>query len=119
MLETLLGGRPGVFLGVTVVLLGGAAWLMGRAVAEAWKPRWQVLPYGVLLGLACRFLRFALFGDPLLAPLGILVDTAVLIAIGALAWQIAFAAKMVRQYPWLYEPDGILGWRPIAGTRDG
>ncbi len=35
--------RFGVFLLVTVVLGGGAAWLAGRAIAATWRPWWHVV----------------------------------------------------------------------------
>ena len=36
-------GSFGVFLLVTVILGGGAAFLAGRAIAETWRPWWQVV----------------------------------------------------------------------------
>ena len=44
----------GVFLLVSVLLGGGAAWLAGRAIAATWRPRWQVACYMLILGLAVR-----------------------------------------------------------------
>ena len=54
----------GVFLLVTVVLGGGAAWLSGRAIAATWRPWWQVPLYMLILGAAVRFFHFALFDGP-------------------------------------------------------
>src|SRR5882672_6023721 len=51
----------GVFLLVTVAMGGGAAWLAGRAIASAWRPWWHVALYMLVLGLAVRFIHFALF----------------------------------------------------------
>ncbi len=56
---------------------------------------------------------FALYDGDLFSLTGYLVDTAVLIAISLLAFQLNKAKKMVTQYPWLYEPAGPLGWRKI------
>ena len=42
-----------VFILVTVVLGGGAAWLAGRAIALTWRPWWHVLLYMLILGGAC------------------------------------------------------------------
>ena len=39
----LLGTSPAIFIGLTVILVGGAAILTGRAVADDWKPAWQVV----------------------------------------------------------------------------
>lgn len=43
----------GVFVLVTVVLGGGAAWLAGRAVASMWSRGWLVLFYALLIGERC------------------------------------------------------------------
>ena len=100
-----------VFVGVTVVLFGGAAFLMGQALAETWRPYRQVLLYSLLLGLGDRFVTFALFEGELLSLSGYVVDTLVLMAIGSLAFRMTRARKMVSQYPWLYERAGLFTWR--------
>ena len=51
-----------VFLLVTVILGGGAAWITGRVVARSWEPWRQLLVYALLLAAAVRFLHFSLFG---------------------------------------------------------
>ena len=51
-----------VFLIFTVLIAGGAAFLMGQAIAATWRPIWQCVSYGILLGFAERFMVFALFG---------------------------------------------------------
>jgi hypothetical protein len=43
-------GSFGVFILVTVILGGGAAALAGRAIAVTWRPWWQVVAYGLILG---------------------------------------------------------------------
>lgn len=101
----------GVFIGVTGMLFGGAAFLMGQAIGETWRPWWQNLPYGILLTAGCRFLTYALFGANLLSVSGYLASLAVLLAVALLAWRLALARRMVSQYPWLYERDGPFGWR--------
>ena len=60
-------GSFGVFLLVTVILGGGAAALSGRAIAETWRPWWQVVAYSFILGAAVRFFHFSLFGGTLLS----------------------------------------------------
>src|SRR5262249_15242456 len=50
----------GVFLLISVVLGGGAAWLAGRAIAATWRPWWHVAVYMAILTLAVRFLHFSL-----------------------------------------------------------
>ena len=57
----------GVFVGLSLVLFGGAAFMMGQAIGETWRPWWQCLPYGLLLAAGCRFLTYALFGAYILS----------------------------------------------------
>ena len=55
---------------VTGVIGGGAAFLAGRAIAQTWRPFWNVLLYMAMLGAAVRFVHFALFeGDAAVARL--------------------------------------------------
>jgi len=98
---------------VTGILGGGAAWLSGRAVANAWRPQWQVAIAAVLVAMAARFIHFALFEGTLLSPLSFCCDTLIFLVLGLLAWRATRAAQMVRQYPWLYARAGPLGWREI------
>jgi branched-chain amino acid transport system ATP-binding protein len=93
------------------VLFGLAAAATGRALAQEWRPAWQIVPAALLLVAADRFLHYALFEAPLGSPTGFLTAAAVLGLITAAAYFYARARKMVRQYPWLYEPSGLLGWR--------
>jgi hypothetical protein len=106
-----LGASLPVFLGITVVLFGGAAFLMGQAMAETWRPAWQNIVYGALLALGDRFIVFALFGEDLLSIWGYLLHAAVLIAIALIAFRLTRAWRIVRQYPWLYERTGLFTWR--------
>jgi EamA domain-containing membrane protein RarD len=110
-LSTILGAPPGAFFGMTVLLFGGAAMSTGRALARSWRPVWQVVPYCLLLGFGDRFLLFALFEGELLSASGYLIVALILVAFGLLAYRLTLARLMVRQYPWLYEPAGRLGWR--------
>ncbi|MDH4172364.1 MAG: hypothetical protein OEZ09_00645 [Betaproteobacteria bacterium] len=117
-MEALLGTGLGVYVGLTVCLMGFAAFMTGQAIATTWKPAWHALGYALLLGLADRFLAFALFDGHLLSVPAYLIDTATLAAITLLAWRLARARKMVSQYPWLYERAGPFSWRsrtPPAG----
>ena len=107
----LLGTTLPVFIGITVVLLGFAAYMTGQAVANTWKPMWHVPIYCVLLGFADRFLTWGLFqGDGMLVS-GYVIDTVVLTIIGLFAFQLNRARKMTTQYPWLYERAGLFSWR--------
>jgi hypothetical protein len=104
-------GSFGVFLLVTVVLGGGAAALAGRAIAETWRPAWQVAAYSFILGAAVRFFHFSLFGGTLLSAHYYLVDITVCMAFGFLGFRAARVAQMVTQYRWINEAQGRLRWR--------
>ena len=110
-LDALLGASPGAFLGLTLVLFGGAALATGRALARHWRPGVQTLPYAALLGAGDRFLLYALFDGSLLSISGYVIATLILIALAFLAYRLTLVRGMVRQYPWLYETAGPLSWR--------
>ena len=98
---------------VTVILGGGAAWLSGRAIADAWRPPGQVAIAALLLGGAARFIHCALFEGELLSAISYGCDTVIFLAVGLIGWRATRASQMVRQYPWLYARAGPLGWREI------
>ena len=104
-------GSFGVFVLVTVVLGGGAAFLAGRAIATTWRPWGQVVGYSFVLGGAVRFFHYSLFGGTFLSLHYYLVDSAVCMAFALLGFRASRAAQMVTQYRWLYAPDGTLRWR--------
>lgn len=105
------------FVIITVILMGGAAFSMGRNLAMRWRPMWHCAVYGVLLGCADRFLAFALSDGELLSVAGFLLDTAVIEVIGLTAYRLSQAHMMVAQYPWLYERSGLFGWREKAAEQ--
>jgi len=113
------GETVGHVILVTGILGGGAAWLSGRAVANAWRPQWQVVIAAVLVGMAARFIHFALFEGTLLSLLSFSCDTLIFLVLGLAAWRATRAAQMVRQYPWLYARAGPLGWREIEQENTG
>ena len=104
----------GVFLLVTVLLGGGAAWLAGRAIARTWRPLWHTVLYMMLLGAAVRFVHFALFEAELLSLPSYAADTLFVMALGCLSWRVTRTTQMVHQYNWLYERAGPLSWRERA-----
>jgi len=107
----LLGTTLPVFITITVVVLGFAAFMTGQALGNNWQPVWQLILYCLLLGCADRFLTFALFEGTLLSVSGYVIDTAVLIAIALVAYRFNRARRIVSQYPWLYERTGPFTWR--------
>lgn len=114
MTEALLGNPLGVFLGVTLVMVGFAAYMTGQALGSGWKPYWHLVVSCALLGAAARFLSFALFKGALFSVSGYLVGTVALLAIGTFAFRLNRARKMVSQYPWLYRRAGLFGWRRLG-----
>ncbi|MGI6246998.1 MAG: DUF6867 family protein [Pseudochelatococcus sp.] len=100
-----------LFLFVTLVLGGGAAWMTGRALAVTWAPLWQGIVYFLLLGAAVRFIHFALFHGTLLSLHYYLVDSIFLIAIGLTGFRYTRARQMTTQYSWLYKRTGPFTWR--------
>jgi len=99
------------FILVTLILGGGAAWLSGRAIAQTWRPLWQVYFYSLILGCVVRFIHFSLFGGTLLSGYYYLVDTILLMIFGSLGFRAARVAQMLTQYRWINVPDGPLRWR--------
>ena len=110
-MSLILEGSPGVFLALTVVLGGGAAYLAGRSLAKDWRPLSALVLFMIPLGAGVRFLHFALFQHQLLS-LGLyLSHTAILLAFALLGYRIKRVSQMTTQYPWLYERSGALSWR--------
>jgi hypothetical protein len=101
----------GVFLLVSVVMGGGAAWLAGRAIASTWRLWWHVALYMLPLALAVRFIHFALFDSKFLSVHYYLVDYAVCLTFGLLGFRLRRVTQMVTRYGWLNERAGLLRWR--------
>lgn len=104
-----------VFLLMTVILGGGAAFLAGRALALRWRPPWMAVAYMIPLGLGLRFLHYALFEGSLLSLHYLITDTLILIAAALLGYRLMRTRQMTSRYPWLYERTGPLSWREKAG----
>lgn len=102
----------GVFVLVSILMGGGAAYLSGRAVASTWRPLWHVAMYMLVLGGAVRFMHFALFEGTLISFHYYLVDTAICLLFGWLGFRTTRAGQMATQYSWLYARSGWLTWRP-------
>ncbi len=100
----------GVFLLVTVILGGGAAWLSGRAVAGTWRPWWQLPAYMLILGAAVRFIHFALFEGTFLSPHFYLTDTLICSVFGFLGFRLTRVQQMITQYRWINVRSGLFGW---------
>lgn len=103
-----------VYIGLTLILFGGAAYMTGQAISATWRPLYQVVLYAMLLGAANRFMVFALFEGDLLSLSGYLVDTATILAIALLAFRVTRVKRMVSQYPWLYRRTSLFTWTGIS-----
>jgi hypothetical protein len=114
-MQTLLGTSFGVFIGLTVIIIGGAAIMTGRALADGWKPPWQVVFACFGLALANRFLVYALFEGELLSLSGFVIDFVVITAMALAAHRLTAVHKMVAQYPWRYERESLWSYRDKPG----
>src|SRR6478735_4105412 len=92
-----------IFLLLTVVIGGAAAYASGKAIAQTWRPFWQVPLYGLLLAAGVRFCHFALFEEPLFSPLGYAVDFLVALLFASLGFRLLRARQMAMQYGWLFQ----------------
>jgi len=88
--------------------------MTGQAMAQTWRPIWQLIPYAAMLTIGSRFLSFAMFDGDLLSVSGYLIDWVVLTGIAMFGYRLTLARLMVRQYPWLYERAGLMGWQEKA-----
>jgi site-specific recombinase len=115
-MQAVLGTSLGVFIGLTVIITGGAAILTGKALAENWKPAWQVALACLGLALANRFLVYALFGGELLSLSGFLAGYVVITVMALAVHRITKVHRAVSQYPWRYERDSLFSYREKAGA---
>ena len=100
-----------VFLVLTIILGGGAAFFAGRDLARTWRPLWRAFLYMALLAAGVRFFHYALFEATLLSPYYYLVTYAVLLGAAVLGFRVMRTSQMVTQYRWLYERTSPLTWR--------
>ena len=119
--EVLIDLDLGVFIGMTLVVMGGGAILTGQALANTWRPARQVLFYGVPLAIASRFLSLALFqGDPFFHMgrwlYGSAIDYLCLVAYGLLAYRVTRVWRMAQQYPWLVRRTGLFTYERLGGS---
>ena len=110
-MREILGTSLGLFFVVTIVMFGWAAWHTGQVLAQTWRPYWYMVLYGAMLAAADRLMLVLLFEGRLLAVPPYLLTLVVLVGLGSLAFRLTQVRKMVGQYPWIYERDGLLGWR--------
>ena len=100
-----------IFVLVTILMGGGAAYLSGKAIAQTWRPFWHVPLYMLPLAATIRFFHFALFQEPLISWKSFAVDFVVALIAASFGYRLVRAGQMARQYGWLYRRRGLLSWR--------
>jgi len=101
LFQTLYHSGPSglwVFLLVTVVMGGSTAYVSGKAIAETWRPAWQGIVYALVIGLAVRFIHFALFQEILVSGRNYAIDCVILVVATAIGYQRTRRHQMAQQY---------------------
>ena len=110
LFQTLYDAGPNglwIFLLVSVIMGASTAFVSGKAIAETWRPFWQGLVYALVIGLAVRFIHFALFQEVLLSAKNYVIDCTVLLVAVVAGYRITRRRQMVQQYSGLgTEPGG-------------
>jgi hypothetical protein len=104
-------GSIGVFILLSVVLGGGAAFMAGRSLAKDWRSLPSLMVFMLPLGAGVRFLHFALFQHPLFSLTHFISTTLILMGFAFFGYRLKRVNQMTTQYPWLYERSGLLTWR--------
>lgn len=100
-----------LFILVTCVLGGGAAWMTGRAYAITWRPALSLCLALLLLGIATRFIHHAMFHGTMFSLRYYVADTIILMIVGFASYRYRRTWQMATQYYWLYERTGPFTWR--------
>jgi hypothetical protein len=118
MLQGIIYEEPSVwlFLLVTCVLGGAAAWITGRSMALGWQSVPRLVAAVLGLGIAVRFIHHALFHGTMFSLRYYIVDTIVLLVIGFVGYRFTRTNQMTTQYSWLFEKTGPFSWRPRPET---
>jgi hypothetical protein len=88
------------FLVVVVLLCGGGAFVTGKAIAETWRPFWQVVLYAAMLAGVSRFLHYALFHLKMMDFTSYIVEFIVIFVLAAMGYTLARRRQMATQYGW-------------------
>ncbi|CDZ34837.1 Hypothetical protein NGAL_HAMBI1145_25360 [Neorhizobium galegae bv. officinalis] len=95
-----------------VLIIGfWTAWRSGKAAAEGWNGYTTVVVYTLLLGVAMRFLHYALFQGPFISPFYYIMDVAILLVFSSAGFRIRRTRQMVQNYYWLYEPASAFSFK--------
>ncbi|MFI5011209.1 MAG: DUF6867 family protein [Hyphomicrobiales bacterium] len=107
-----------IFILVTLVMGGAAGYSTGKAIAQTWRPGWHLVASAVALGVAVRFIHYALFGASLISAQFYLIDTALVLLATFAGFHLTRVRQMTTRYRWLYQAAGLFGWKPVdSGPR--
>lgn len=100
-----------IYLVITGGLFGWAALMTGQALAATWRSPWFLGPYSLLLAAGSRFIAWSLYDGDLGSVGAFALAVAILLPIALISYRLEQVRRMVRQYPWLYEPATLFTWR--------
>ncbi len=100
-----------IFLILTCILGGGAAYMGGRALALGWRPYWLLCFYMLIFTIGIRFLHFALFQSELFSLQYYFSHGLVIQALAWFGFRLTMARQMTEKYPFAYERSSLLTWR--------
>jgi hypothetical protein len=107
-----------IFILITIIMGGAAGYSTGKAIAQTWRPGWHLIASAIVLGVAVRFIHYALFGASFLSVHYYVIDTLLVLAATFLGFRLTRVKQMTTRYSWLYRPAGAFFWRAVdPGSR--
>lgn len=108
-----------IFVLVTLVMGGAAGFSTGKAIAQTWRPGWHLVASALALGVAVRFIHYALFDASLVTLQFYVIDTLLVLLAGFAGFRLTRVKQMSGRYRWLYEATSAFTWRSTASRTDG
>jgi hypothetical protein len=108
-----------IFILVTVIMGGAAGYSTGKAIAQTWRPGWHLIASAIVLGIAVRFIHYALFGASFLTVHYYLIDTLFVLAATFAGFRLTRVKQMTTRYGWLYRPAGPFAWTVLDSGSKG
>jgi Domain of unknown function (DUF6867) len=108
-----------IFVLVTLIMGGAAGFSTGRAIAQTWRPGWHLVVSALALGIAVRFIHFALFDASFLTFQYYVIDTLLVLLASFVGFRLTRVKQMTGRYRWLYEATSIFTWKSIRPRTDG
>jgi hypothetical protein len=108
-----------IFILITIVMGGAAGYSTGKAIAQSWRPGWHLVASALALGVAVRFIHYALFGASFLTPQYYGIDTLLLLLATFAGFRLTRVKQMTTRYRWLYQAAGPFGWKQVASPPGG